>query len=134
MGYLRQDLQDLTDASYVISDADADADPTGQWLFEDVTVGETSTGGTDWKLTTCCGTDEIIFLCLLFAYLVIIYFLWNTGNTTNIVPASFNQKYYTLLFLILNFCIHAIKLLNITYLLLISGHEAHEINCSFRAW
>mmetsp|Transcript_38935 Transcript_38935/g.70148 ORF Transcript_38935/g.70148 Transcript_38935/m.70148 type:complete len:277 (-) Transcript_38935:417-1247(-) len=76
MGYLRQDLLDLTDPSYVISDADAD--PTGQWLFEDVTVGETSTGGTDWKLTTCCGTDEIIFLCLLFAYLVIIYFLWNT--------------------------------------------------------
>lgn len=77
MVYLRQDPLDLSDL-YAISDADAD--PTAKWLFEDTTLtaGETSTGGTDWKLTNCCGTDEIIFLCLMAGYLVIIYFLWNT--------------------------------------------------------
>mmetsp|Transcript_21881 Transcript_21881/g.47547 ORF Transcript_21881/g.47547 Transcript_21881/m.47547 type:complete len:280 (+) Transcript_21881:102-941(+) len=78
MVYLRQDpLQDLSDPYYAISDADAD--PTEKWLFADATLaaGETSTGGTDWKLSTCCGTDEIIFLCLMAGYLVIIYFLWN---------------------------------------------------------
>lgn len=81
MGYLRQDpLQDLLDPDYVISDAD-NADPTtsGQWLFQDVTAdGDTTTGGTDWTLSTCCGTYEITFLCLMAGYLVIIYFLWNT--------------------------------------------------------
>lgn len=77
MGYLRQDpLPGLSDPFYATSDAD----PTPDWLFEDATLtaDETSTGGTDWQLKTCCGTYEIVFLCLMAGYLVIIYFTWNT--------------------------------------------------------
>ena len=75
MVYLRQTpLQDLLDPDYATSDAGPD--PSGAWLFED--AAETSEGGADWKLSNCCGTDEIVFICLLAGYLVIIYFLWNT--------------------------------------------------------
>ena len=78
MGYLRQDpLPGLSDPFYATSDADPN---TPDWLLEDATLAadETSTGGTDWQLKTCCGTYEIVFLCLMAGYLVIIYFTWNT--------------------------------------------------------
>ena len=76
MVYLRQTpLQDLLDPDYATSDAAGPDDPPG-WLFED--AAEASEGGADWKLTNCCGTDEIVFICLLAGYLVIIFFLWNT--------------------------------------------------------
>lgn len=83
MGYLRQDL---ADPLYAVSDADAAAASAADapWLFEDsvdVTAGERvleEGGGIDWKLSTCCNTDTIIFICLTAGYLVIIYFLWNT--------------------------------------------------------
>lgn len=82
MAYLRQPdhLDGPSDPFYATSDAGA-ADPTATWLFEGdlaLAEGESTTGGIDWKLTTCCGTDEIIFLSLTAAYLVLIYFLWNT--------------------------------------------------------
>lgn len=80
MGYLRQDhlLRDLVDPDYVVSDADA------QWLFEDTanaaaSAEEASDDKIDWTLSKCCNTDEIVFLSLLFGYLVMIYFLWNTA-------------------------------------------------------
>ena len=74
MGYLRQDL---LDPYYAVSDAaDITADhPT--WLYQDGGE-EPTTSGVDWKVSNCCGTDEIIFLSLMAAYLVIIYFLWNS--------------------------------------------------------
>ena len=66
MGYLRQDL---ADPLYAVSDADAAAASAADapWLFEDsvdVTAGERvleEGGGIDWKLSTCCNTDTIIF-------------------------------------------------------------------------
>ena len=76
MGYLRQDLGD---PYYAVSDADITADDHPTWLYQD--GGEepsTTTSGIDWKVSNCCGTYEIIFLSLMAAYLVIIYFLWNS--------------------------------------------------------
>ena len=76
MGYLRQDL---SDPYYATSDVVA-TDPTAPWLYQDSTEGAEATGGgTDWTLSSCCGTDEIIFLSLTAGYLVIIYFLWNSA-------------------------------------------------------
>lgn len=77
MGYLRQidPLQLLIDHDYIASDADS------HWLFDnDATIEDdaSSSGGTDWTLSKCCGNTEIIFLSLLFGYLVLIYFLWDT--------------------------------------------------------
>ena len=73
MGYLRQNL---LDPYYAVSDADITADhPT--WLYQDGGE-EPTTSGVDWKVSNCCGTYEITFLSLMAAYLVIIYFLWNS--------------------------------------------------------
>ena len=82
MGYLRYDDADLAssllDPASVVSDAEPDVPA---WLFQDGGGGEAAaeSGGTDWTLSNCCGTDEIIFLSLTAGYLVIIYFLWNTA-------------------------------------------------------
>ena len=79
MGFLRQyPALDLTDPYYTASDAETD--PASRWLFQDaaVTASEPSTGGIDWKLSNCCGTYEITFLCCMAGYLVGICILWNT--------------------------------------------------------
>ena len=82
MGFLRQyPALDLSDPYYSTSDADSEADrPAAAWLFEDATVAvdETNASGIDWKLSNCCGTYEIAFLCFMAGYLVVICILWNT--------------------------------------------------------
>mmetsp|Transcript_38841 Transcript_38841/g.87543 ORF Transcript_38841/g.87543 Transcript_38841/m.87543 type:complete len:283 (+) Transcript_38841:71-919(+) len=74
-------FEDLADPSYASSDRlGGDGIPYHDrpvWLFQDEAVNEVS-NGTDWTLSTCCGTNEIIFLSLTAGYLVAIYFLWNT--------------------------------------------------------
>ncbi|EJK47686.1 hypothetical protein THAOC_33576 [Thalassiosira oceanica] len=80
MVYLRSSpFEDLADPSYASSDrlGGDGADVRPVWLFQDEAVNEVS-NGTDWTLSTCCGTNEIIFLSLTAGYLVAIYFLWNT--------------------------------------------------------
>ena len=77
MGFLR--TQDILDP-YITSDADLLPEDQGSWLYQDgdTTTPETTSGGVDWTLSNCCQTYEIVFLCLMAGYLVIIYFLWNT--------------------------------------------------------
>jgi len=65
MGYLRQEDWDLSDPSYISSDANAYDSEEGIWLYQDTT--DTTTGGVDWKVSNCCGTYEIVFLCLMAA-------------------------------------------------------------------
>ena len=76
MGYLRQDdpLSDILDPSYVTSDAVINA----PWLYQDAEPAPAPSEGIDWTLINCCGTSEIVFICLIAGYMVIIYFLWNT--------------------------------------------------------
>ena len=71
MGYLRQEDWDLSDPSYISSDANAYNSEEGVWLYQDgdttTTDTTTTTGGVDWKVSNCCGTYEIVFLCLMAA-------------------------------------------------------------------
>ena len=69
MGYLRQEDWDLSDPSYISSDANAYDSEEGIWLYQDgdTTTETTNTGGVDWKVSNCCGTYEIVFLCLMAA-------------------------------------------------------------------
>lgn len=88
MGYLRQDpFQDLlldhvSDAVSDYANNNNNNNNNPQWLFfEDnapAPSSSSSSSSTDWTLSTCCGTSEIIFLSLTAGYLVIIYLLWNT--------------------------------------------------------
>ena len=82
MVYLRSSpFEDLADPSYASSDSLVEGDIADHdrpvWLFQDEPSNEVS-NGTDWTLSTCCDTTEIIFLSLTAGYLVAIYFLWNT--------------------------------------------------------
>ena len=68
MGYLRQEDWDLSDPSYISSDANAYDSEEGIWLDGDTTTDtNTGGGGVDWKVSNCCGTYEIVFLCLMAA-------------------------------------------------------------------
>ena len=68
MGYLRQEDWDLSDPSYISSDANVYDSEEGVWFYQDGdTTTDTTTGGVDWKVSNCCGTYEIVFLCLMAA-------------------------------------------------------------------
>ena len=73
-------LRDPTDQSpsYLYSDT-VDTQTPFTRLLQDVNVTETTANGPDWDLSTCCGKYETIFLCLVPAYLVLIFVLWRTS-------------------------------------------------------
>ena len=73
-------LRDPTDqpSFYLYSD-NVDTQTAFTRLLQDENVTDTTANGPDWNLSTCCGKYETIFLCLVPAYLVVIFVLWRTA-------------------------------------------------------
>ncbi len=70
MVFLRQyPALELSDPYYSATDADTESHRR---------LDEPNASGIDWKLSNCCGTYEIAFLCFMAGYLVVICILWNT--------------------------------------------------------